>query len=253
MAANFRVCRYYSDLDIPANWLLLAVRNSDTSNSQLHVINRYQLKQGGYAINTAENLHGGRGNISDGTHTTGSAGYFPGYHNRTYGHEIEADANGTTLHIGRQANVCMNLGVDAIDASTHRAVVYFRNTNSASSGVAAAVGSITITSAATGFNTSSDYRLKENEVGITDGIDRLKQLNPCRFNFIIDPDKTVDGFIAHEVQDIVPEAITGTKDAMKDEEYEVSPAVYDDDGELVSEKVMGTRSVPDYQGIDQSS
>lgn len=252
VAANFRVCRYNVDVDIPANWLLLAVKNSDSSNSQLHVINRYQLKQGGYAINTAENIHAGRGNISDGTHTTGSAGYFPGYHNRTYGHEIEAATNGTTLHIGRQANVCMNLGVDAIDASTHRAVVYFRNTNSASSGVATAVGSISITSAGTGFNTSSDYRLKENVVNIADGIDRLKQLNPTRFNFKVEPEVTVDGFLAHEVQDIVPEAITGTKDGMKDEEYEVSPAVYDDEGELVSEKVMGTRSVPDYQGIDQS-
>jgi len=85
-----------------------------------------------------------------------------------------------------------------------------------------------------------------------DATTRLKQLKPVRFNFIADADTTVDGFLAHEVQTVVPEAITGTKDAMRDEEYEVTPAVLDDDGNEVTPAVMGTRSVPDYQGIDQS-
>ena len=113
------------------------------------------------------------------------------------------------------------------------------------------VGNITISASATTYNTSSDYRLKENVVGMTGALDRVAQLKPSRFNFIADSDKVVDGFLAHEVQEVVPEAITGTKDAMKDEEYEVTPAVYDGD-ELVTEAVMGTRSVEDYQGIDQS-
>ena len=78
------------------------------------------------------------------------------------------------------------------------------------------------------YATSSDYRLKENVVAVIDGITRLQQLKPNRFNFIADPDKTVDGFIAHEVQDVVPEAINGTKDEI------------DDEGN------------PIYQGIDQS-
>ena len=90
------------------------------------------------------------------------------------------------------------------------------------------VGSITTNGSATAYNTSSDYRLKENVVAISNATDRLKQLKPSRFNFIADADTTVDGFLAHEVQDIVPEAITGTKDAV------------DADGN------------PDYQGIDQS-
>jgi hypothetical protein len=114
-------------------------------------------------------------------------------------------------------------------------------------------GSITMSGGtSTAYNTSSDYRLKENVTADWDATTRLKQLNPVRFNFITDPDKTVDGFLAHEVQDIVPEAITGTKDAMRDEEYEVTPAVLDEDGNEVTPAVMGTRSVPDYQGIDQS-
>ena len=61
------------------------------------------------------------------------------------------------------------------------------------------------------YNTSSDYRLKENAVDISDGITRLKTLKPYRFNFKAEPDKTVDGFFAHEVT-AVPEAISGTKD-----------------------------------------
>ena len=90
------------------------------------------------------------------------------------------------------------------------------------------VGSITTSGSATAYNTSSDYRLKENVVDIADGITRVKLLQPKRFNFNADPDTTVDGFLAHEVQDIVPEAITGDKDAV------------DDEGN------------PEYQGIDQS-
>jgi hypothetical protein len=114
------------------------------------------------------------------------------------------------------------------------------------------VGTISVTASTTAYNTSSDYRLKENVVDMTGAVDRVKALNPSQFNFIADPDKTVDGFLAHEVADVVPEAVTGTKDAMTTEEYEVTPAVLDDDGNVVTEAVMGTREVPDYQGIDQS-
>jgi hypothetical protein len=121
-----------------------------------------------------------------------------------------------------------------------------------SAGGSGEVGSVTVSTTSTAYNTSSDYRLKENVVAITGATDRLKQLKPSRFNFIADADTTVDGFLAHEVQDVVPEAITGAKDAMRDEEYEVTPAVLDDDGNVITEAVMGTRSVPDYQGIDQS-
>jgi hypothetical protein len=89
------------------------------------------------------------------------------------------------------------------------------------------VGSIGYTNSGTSFNTSSDYRLKENVTAISDGITRLKTLKPSRFNFKVDTDTTVDGFLAHEVT-AVPEAITGTKDAV------------DSDNK------------PIYQGIDQS-
>ena len=85
------------------------------------------------------------------------------------------------------------------------------------------VGSVSVTDTSTAYNTSSDYRLKENEVLITDGLERLNQLKPYRFNFKVNPDNIVDGFFAHEVSSIVPESISGEKDAMIDEE--VSPAI----------------------------
>jgi hypothetical protein len=106
------------------------------------------------------------------------------------------------------------------------------------------VGSISMTNSTTSYNTSSDYRLKENVVKMTGALDRVSQLKPSRFNFIADADKTVDGFLAHEVQEIVPEAITGEKDAMRDEEYEVSPDVYEDVVHPAEEAVYETIEHP---------
>ena len=77
------------------------------------------------------------------------------------------------------------------------------------------VGSISSNGSATAFTTSSDYRLKENLKPLTGALDRIEQLPVYRFNFKADSEKTVDGFVAHEAQAIVPEAVTGEKDAMK--------------------------------------
>jgi hypothetical protein len=112
-------------------------------------------------------------------------------------------------------------------------------------------GSITYNSASTAYNTSSDYRLKEAWVPMTGASERVQALKPINFAWKVDGSR-VDGFLAHEAQEVVPECATGTKDAMMDEEYEVTPVVLDADGAVVTEAVMGTRSVPDYQGIDQS-
>tara|TARA_Y100001937_G_scaffold112101_1_gene159386 strand:+ start:2228 stop:4090 length:1863 start_codon:yes stop_codon:yes gene_type:complete len=74
------------------------------------------------------------------------------------------------------------------------------------------VGNISVAAAGnTAFNTTSDYRLKENAVIITDGIKRLKTLKPYKFNFKKEPEKIFDGFFAHEVT-AVPNAVTGKKD-----------------------------------------
>ena len=113
------------------------------------------------------------------------------------------------------------------------------------------VGKITHNNTATSYTTSSDYRLKENVTPMSEATAAVKLLKPCNFDWIQDG-SNVNGFLAHELAEVVPEAVTGTKDAMMDEEYEVTPAVVDDEGLETTAAVMGTRSVPDMQGIDQA-
>jgi hypothetical protein len=121
-----------------------------------------------------------------------------------------------------------NAGISVKNPNVGSTFMRFYN-NSGSS-----VGTITQNgTSSTSYNTSSDYRLKENIVPMTGSIDRLKGLKPSKFNFIDqdvsrDATITVDGFIAHEVSDIIPEAITGEKDGL---DYEGNP---------------------EYQSIDQS-
>ena len=78
------------------------------------------------------------------------------------------------------------------------------------------VGYIYSTGSTVVYYAASDYRLKENIVDITDGITKVKQLKPRRFNFKTEADQTVDGFIAHEVESVVPSAVVGEKDAVDD-------------------------------------
>ena len=101
-------------------------------------------------------------------------------------------------------------------------------------------GSITTSGTSISYNTTSDYRLKEDVQPMTGASERVLALNPVNFAWKIDGSR-VDGFLAHEAQAIVPEAVTGSKDAMRTQD------VYDEDG-----NVTGTEEVPDYQGIDQS-
>ena len=73
-------------------------------------------------------------------------------------------------------------------------------------------GQIDIGNSTVGYESGSDYRLKENEVSISDAITRLKILKPYKFNFKIDPSITFEGFFAHEAQEVVPYAVSGEKD-----------------------------------------
>ena len=93
-------------------------------------------------------------------------------------------------------------------------------------------GSISRSGSSVSYNTTSDHRLKENVDYTFDATTRLKQLKPARFNFISDADTTVDGFLAHEVQSVVPEAITGTHNEV------------DDDGNAVMQGIDQSKLVP---------
>jgi hypothetical protein len=102
-------------------------------------------------------------------------------------------------------------------ASNGSIQIFYRNT--------AVVGTISVTTTATAYNTSSDYRLKENPTPLIGGLATIDQLQPCEFTWRSDG-STGRGFIAHELQAVVPEAVTGEKDAV------------DADGN------------PEYQGVD---
>ena len=113
------------------------------------------------------------------------------------------------------------------------------------------VGSIKSSNNATQYNTSSDYRLKENVVDLTGAITRLKQLKPKRFNFKNDTSKTVDGFIAHEVEPVVPQAVSGTKDAVKIEtiaDPETGLTIMNEDGTPKTETKIDPQEV-DYSKL----
>ena len=179
----------------------------------------------------ADNVGGGSqaGHIEFNTKFSGGS--------RSEAMRIDSSGNvgiGTTSVNGKfnvvHSAVCANLQMSASSGST---ALRLERTNSDGEAIffvrgSTGVGNISLTSSSTAYNTSSDYRLKENVSYDFDATTRLKQLKPARFNFIADADTTVDGFLAHEVSSVVPEAIFGEKDAV------------DEDGN------------PEYQGIDQS-
>ena len=130
-------------------------------------------------------------------------------------------------------------------------------------------GSISVAGSTATFNTTSDYRLKENVSYDWDATTRLKQLKPARFNFIEDDTNTaLDGFIAHEVSSIVPIAVKGEKDATVTR----TKLIYAANGDLLQEGVeeadwtagkesgkyasdttyTASKDDPDYQQLDHS-
>lgn len=119
-----------------------------------------------------------------------------------------------------------NVGISTVtDSTATRYHNMFRNGNGQ-------VGAISTNGSATTYATSSDYRLKENVVDLDGAITRVKQLAPRRFNFIVDTATTVDGFLAHEAQTVVPEAVTGTHNEV------------DDDGNAVMQGIDQSKLVP---------
>ena len=138
-----------------------------------------------------------------------------------------------------QSDASVGIGYNNINPGVATTAIAFENGGSP-------VGSIVVSGSSTAYNTSSDYRLKENVVEMTGAIERISKLEPKRFNFIANPELTLDGFLAHEVENIVPEAVDGVKDGMKDfEEIQL-----DENNEIIEEPIIVTK--PKYQSIDQS-
>lgn len=134
----------------------------------------------------------------------------PGYSNTTVGHCIRADGR---LFSSAASFSALNLNADGSVLLLNRSGVN--------------VGSIAVTTTTTAFNTSSDYRLKTGIEPLTGAVARLAGLKPSRFRFktqATDAPK-IDGFLAHEVTAVVPEAVTGVKDAATMQQLDLSKVV----------------------------
>ena len=207
--------------------------NSVTSGSKNTIVGLYNGNQGGLDIRTSSNnivLSDGDGNPrvkvdANGFMQVGTNAHFTGG-----GMGGVTDGNSfspTRLNLANSNSGVSNRSLDLIKTGTatgNLVNIYY--------GGSTIVGSISITSSATSYNTSSDYRLKENVVYDWDATTRLKQLKPARFNFINDADTTVDGFLAHEAQAVVPEAVNGTHNEV------------DDDGAAVMQGIDQSKLVP---------
>ena len=160
---------------------------------------------------------------------------------------ISNDTFGATTHLGNQLST-NGTGTSRFTVTNNEAFTYdnyngsgyyqvdFRWNNSE-------VGKIQVTSSATAYETSSDYRLKENIADITDGIDIVKQLQPKRYNFIVNADTDVEtGFIAHEVEEVLDHVVSGEKDAT----LRVGD-ITDADGNLIKQSVREPASLEEGQ------
>ena len=183
---------------------------------------------------------------------TNGGGYVPcfyAYGRSTYNIASNGYAVGMRIKLnGHQQNTGIIIHHELTN-SNWTPMITFRKGTSGSNGTE--VGSIKSSNNATQYNTSSDYRLKENVVDLTGAITRLKQLKPKRFNFKNDTSKTVDGFIAHEVEPVVPQAVSGTKDAMKIETVanpETGKTIMNEDGTPKIETVIDAQEV-DYSKL----
>lgn len=138
----------------------------------------------------------------------------------------DAAAAGARLHItgaGSQTACSIKIGTDGYSAW------YFVNTSGT------AVGNIVINTSTTAYNTTSDYRLKNNVSPMTGALNKVSQLKPVNYKWNVD-ESDGEGFIAHELAEVCPHAVTGKKDEIE--------TYTDDKG--------NEQTRPKYQSIDTS-
>ena len=175
--------------------------SSVTSGEKNTVLGRFNGNENGLDMRTLDNnivLSDGDGNLRFRVTSTGAISF--------------GAANGSTSISAGAVGLALNSneGLQLLDSRTNSDSNTFRNRYYNTNGQ---VGGIRTSGSTTFYDTSSDYRLKENVVPVNDGIEIVKQLQPKRFNYIADPDTTMEGFIAHELQEVVPLAANGEKDA----------------------------------------
>jgi len=168
--------------------------------------------------------------------------------------EILKTGNTPTIFLAQSDTGGYNIQSRAID---NGGTFFHATFNEGASGGGTQRGSITSNGSATAYNTGSDYRLKENIAPMVGALNVIAQLKPSTFTWK-STGKQSQGFVAHELAEVVPDCVTGEKDATEIRQVEVSPAIpatFDDDGNELTpavEAVYEEREVPVYQGIDTS-
>lgn len=152
------------------------------------------------------------------------------------GERMRIDSNGLVL-VGKTADSLSTSGVRLAtdyNSFTSTGIPVYVNRQGSDGGAVefrrsnATVGSISVTSSVTAYNVTSDRRAKENIIPFTDGLSTITALKPSQYNYITDKEVTYQGFIADELKELVPHAVTGENNAV------------DEDGK------------PIYQGVDVS-
>ena len=179
--------------------LVLATRNTTNNTAPTE---RMRITSGGQLLLGSTNT-----NPWEDTSGDGSFIYHQGTGSRNTGIAMSTDAS-----VG-YSMFYLNM-IDG--ANAERYFAFYRNDTQIGTVSLNGTGNVT-------YNTSSDYRLKENIEPMTGSIARLKQIKPSTFNFISEPDRSCEGFIAHELAEIVPNAVSGEKDAMRDDGVKIDP------------------------------
>ena len=192
-----------------------------TTGSKNTLIGSYSGNQGGLDIRTASNyivLSDGDGNprgIFD-----GSGRFFVGVTSTTFSSQEIFEAKGLSYLWSLTGVTTLVVSNNGTGSQTYQSF-YLGNG-------ATITGSISTNGTTTSYNITSDRRLKENIVPLTTGLSSILSLKPSEYNYIADPSTQIQGFIADELQAVVPHAVTGEANAV------------DEDGK------------PIYQGVDAS-
>ena len=212
-------------LDIQGSALRL---NLQSSNNGANATWKYVGKNsGGTAVNyeqginiAADNAFELYDNINSALasrYVSGASGYWAWLTNAAERMRIDSSGNllvGTTTSYGLTT---LNVGATGTFAlvlnSPNTSGTYYLQSFRAATTV---VGSITSNGSSTSYNTSSDYRLKENIAPMSGALGVVQQLKPCTYTWKSDGTNG-QGFIAHELQEVVPDCVTGEKDAVDEE------------------------------------
>ena len=192
-----------------------------TTGTKNTIVGMYNGNQGGLDIRTASN----RIVLSDGDGNP--RGIFDSSGNLLVGTTTASGAGGVTIYPNGSGSSGQIAIAKVADGVTNNAMAFFAS--------GSVIGTISISDTNTAFNTASDYRLKNTIEPMTGALAKVALLKPCTYKWNIDG-SSGEGFIAHELAEICPQAVTGEKDGVE--------TYTDEDG--------NEQTKPQYQGIDVS-